>query len=455
MSADELRSRFAQIAERVVPMEDPHGRLMSRRRKRFRARIASLATVTAAVLAGGVAAPTTMLSFGARPELPPTDVVVQSTDAVSKAEFIARLVKAPVRGNLSEDRDMVAEVEKAFQKFDPGIQGAGDPAVVFLNRTDQMFQAVVIYTGGDEPIAVARGTHTNGSVEELLSSPFGYLAPVTPFLVMPVSDDFGKARGVIGLAPPGCSIEHSTKGWFTADGAWVRSYEPEPTGDYITRSSRTVNELWRVGCDGKIREVRIADDYLDAMGVQDNPSMMYDRAVRFGGTLPSKGVVLWRGKIPGFESEATLVGPRSTPGPAMLAIGPFLKAVLATDLPGKEPTPSPTAKDEEWSMIALGIASEGLTAVRIPQPMGNRTVLGDQVLVYTDTAATMVEALDPKLKVISSAPVKEGMAILAFSPGYAEEVRAVTSRGTEASSVRFIELPKGSRILGDHLFKDW
>lgn len=454
MSADELRARFSQIAEKVVPMEDPHGRLMSRRRKRFRARFASLATVTAAVLAGGVAAPSTMLSFGARPELPP-DVVVQSTSAVSAAEYLDRLMKSPVRGNLSEDKDMVAEVQKAFSEFEPSYQGAKDPNLVFLNRTDQMLQAVVIYTSGDQPIAVARGSNPNGSVKDLISDPFGYYTPVTPFLVMPVSDYYGKAKGVVGLAPPGCSIERSTKGGFTADGTWFRSYEPEPTGDYITRSSRIVNELWRVGCDGRIREVRIADDYLDSAGVEENASVMYDRVVRFSGSSPAKGVVQWRGKIPGVKSEMTLVAPRPMPGPAMLAVGPFPKAMLATDLPVKEPTPTTTGSREEWSMIALGVAGEGVTAVRIPQAMGDRTVLGDQVLVYTETQADRVEALDAKLRVISSAKLKQGMAVLTFSPGFAESVRAITSRGDETSSVRFLELTKGSRILGDQLFKDW
>jgi hypothetical protein len=172
--------------------------------------------------------------------------------------------------------------------------------------------------------------------------------------------------------------------------------------------------------------------------------------------VPAKGIVRWRGELAGFKSEATLVAPRDPPGPAMLAVGPFLKAMLATDLLGKEePVPSATGDREEWSVIALGVAGEGVTVVRVPQIFGDRTVLGDQVFVFTDTGASRVEALGAQLDVVASAPVKQGVALLTFRPGLAEEVRTLTSRGAQTSSVRFLEPAKGSRVLGDQLFKDW
>src|SRR5262245_55503087 len=111
MSADELRARFAQLAETVVPMEDPVGRLMSRRRKRLRARIASVATLTAAVLAGGAAAPATLLNVASGPG-PEPPYPVESTTTAGPQMYTERLIKAPLRGNLSRDTDMVESVER-------------------------------------------------------------------------------------------------------------------------------------------------------------------------------------------------------------------------------------------------------------------------------------------------------------------------------------------------------
>jgi len=457
MSADELRARFSQLAERVVPMEDPYGRLMSRRRKRFRARIASLATLTAAVVAGGVAAPTALLGVASAPG--PEPDVVHSTTMFSRDEYVERLIKAPIRGNLASDGDMVASVQRAFAEFEPPANpGAKDPSLVFLNRTEQMIQAVVIYRTAGEPIAVATGASVKEAVKDLVADPVAYYTPVTPFLVVPISDRSGKDRSVVGLAPPGCAIEHSAKGGFTADGTWTRTYEPEPTGDYAIRKGHSVNELWRVNCDGKVREVRIADEYLDSAGVAENAAMMYERVVRFSGASPTKGSsVQWRGNLPGVKSEVTLVASYPLPGPAMLAVGPFPKAILATDLLDKRPMPvqSVDGSGAEWSMIALGVAGEGLTVVRMPQSSGDRTVLGDQVFVYSEFGAAAVEAVDPRQRVVATAPLNHGVAILTFNPGLADAVRAVTARGTPTYSVRFAELAKGSRVLGDHLFKDW
>lgn len=454
MSADELRARFSQIAETVVPMEDPHGRLVSRRRKRFRARFASFATLTAAVIAGGVAGPTALFNTASGPSTWPEPVTVSTTATPSRDEYIDRLVKAPIRGNLASNVDLTTEVQRAFAEFQP-YPGAKDPSLVFLNQTDQMLQAVVIYRGGDQPIAVTTGIRPKDSVKELISDPAAYYTPVSPFLVMPVSDPSGKVWSVVGLAPPGCAVEHSAKGRFTADGAWARAYEPEPTGDYAVRNGRTVNELWRVSCDGKIREVRIADDYLDSAGAEGNASVMYDRAVRFSGAIPGNGIIKWQGNLPGLKSKAMLVSPSSVPGPAMLAVGPFPKAVLATDLPEKGPVPTATGRDEEWSMIALGVAGDGLSVVRVPRPFGDRTVLGDQVFVFCEFGAASVEAVGSTEQVITSAPLKGGIATLTFNPGSAYAVRAVTTRGVPTYSVRFAELAKGSRVLGDQLFKDW
>ncbi|HZM82850.1 MAG TPA: hypothetical protein VFC19_44605 [Candidatus Limnocylindrales bacterium] len=453
MSADELRARFSQLAEAVVPMEDPHGRLMARRRKFVRARIASFVTLTAAVVAGGVAAPTTLLGVASGPGFEPDTAV--TTPALTREEYVDRLIKAPIRGNLSGDHDMIATVQKAFTEFEPNIKGAKDPRLVFLNRTDQMLQAVVIYEGGGQPIAVASGSNLKGSVKDLVSDPVGYYAPVTPFLVLRASDPSGKATSVVGLAPPGCAIERSAKGRFTSDGSWTRTYEPEPTGDYVVRGGRTINELWRVSCDGRVREVRIADDYLDSAGTEGDAAVMYERVVRFGGVTPGRGMVQWRGNLPGFKSEAMLVSPYPQPGPAMLAIGPFPKAILATDIRERGTMPTATGRGEEWSMVALGVAGEGLTVVRVPEPFGDRTVLSDEVLVYSDFGAAAVEAVDPKQRVVASAPLHEGVAILSFDPGLVYSVRAVTAKGTPTFSVRFAELANGSRVLGDQLFKDW
>ena len=457
MSADELRARFSQLAEKVVPMEDPHGRLMSRRRKRFRARTASVATLTAAAVAGGLAAPTTLLNTAAAPG--PQADVVKATTSLSRDEYIDRLIRAPLRGNLSGDTEMVTSVRKAFSGYEPKYQGkyqgARQPVLVFLNRTELMLQAVVIYLGGEQPIALARGASADGSAGDLVAGSADSSAPVTPFLVLPVSDTYGKVRSVVGLAPPGCSIESSAKGGFAADGTWMRTFEPEWTGDYVTRDARTVNELWRVSCDGKVREVRTADDYFDSVGVDQSATAMYERVVRFGGVLPAKPDVRWQGNLPEFKNRAVLIAPNPPPGPAMLVVGPFLKAILATEVREKGPVPQPTGKDREWSMIALGVAGEGVEVVRLPQAFGDRTVLSDQVFVYTESDAALVEAVDSSQKVVAKAEVSRGVAILTFSPGMVEAIRTVTARGAPIHTVRFAELATGSRLLGDQLFKDW
>jgi hypothetical protein len=314
----------------------------------------------------------------------------------------------------------------------------------------------VIYSSKEGPIAVARGAKPTASVKDLISDPMGFYAPVTPFLVVPVSDYLGKVSSVVGLAPPGCAVEHSSKAGFTADGTWQRIYESEPTGDYITREGRMANQLWRVSCDGKVREVRTADEYLDSTGVgDDDPSAMYARVVGYAGTGPGKAETQWRGRIAGLKPEVTLTSARPVPGLAMLAIGGFPKAVMATDLPEQVPVPTATGGDEGWAMISLGVAVDGITAVRMPEMRGERPVLGDRVFVYTDTDATRVEAVDPKMRVVATAAVSKGMAILSFDPGDAEEIRAVTSRDTPTASARFVEPASGSRLLGDQLFRNW
>jgi len=458
MSADELRAGFSRLAERVVPMEDPHGRLMLRRRKRFRNRLVSIAAVTATVVTGGLAAPATLLNAASSPSPENLPEVVEATPPPSSSEYLQRLVNAPVRGNLSGDPQMVTDVQRAFSETTLNQMGMKEANLVFLNRTKQMLQAVVIYTSGDEAIAVARGAEPNGSVKDLLAGGLDASFAVSPFLVVPVASQEGVVRSVVGLAPPGCAIDRSTKGGFSRDGAWSRTYEPEPTVDYVTREGHAVNELWRVSCDGRVREVRIADDYLDKGGIKENPASMYERVVRFSGLAPGDGTVQWRGTLPGFKSEAILVAPQPRPGPAMLAVGPFPKAVIATDLAEKAAVPSPafTGAGEEWSMIGLGVAGEGVTAVRLPQPFGGRTVLGDRVFVYTETGAARIEAIDRQKKMIATAPVSDnGVAILTFRPGAVDEIRAVSSSGAPRTSVRFIDLEKGSRLLGDQLFKDW
>lgn len=458
MSSDELRAGFSRLAERVVPMEDPHGRLMVRRRKRFRHRFASLATVAAAVLAGGLAAPAALFNTASGPNGDGSSIEVDRAVPPVASEYLTRLVKAPVRGNLSGETAMVEDARVLFTS-EKGVMPyaameATEANLVFLNRTDGMLQLVVIYVDQrGQTFALTRGSTKEGaSVKDLASDNPAQYPVSSPFLVAPVYDEDTGTSSVVGLSPPGCAVESSAEAELRSDGTWNRTYRPEPTGDYVIRSARPVNELWRVRCDGQVREVRPADDMIDSVGVDENATIMYERVVKFGGNRAGNGIVLWQGEVPGYKTSVTLVASQSLPGPALLAVGPFMKSWLATE---------PTTKDSwsdpgEISMVSLGVAGSGLTAVRLPHSWGGHPMLTDRVLVHTKSNSVRVEAVDGGRNLVASASLdKDRIAVLTFGPGVAQEIRAVGPTGVAQATMRFAEPVKGARVLGDQLFRAW
>ena len=119
MSIDELKAGFSRLAEDVVSVENPHSRLMIRRRKRFRTRLAIFAIATAAMITGGLAAPAALVNVATEPE----DLTPDS-QILAESPYVDRLVNAAPRGNLSGDAEYVERVEKASEQAkEAGIDG--------------------------------------------------------------------------------------------------------------------------------------------------------------------------------------------------------------------------------------------------------------------------------------------------------------------------------------------
>jgi len=312
MTIDELRAGFQRVTSDVVPMEDPYGRLLSRRKRRLRNRIAGILSGIAAAVAM-----TTIAPFALQPASPRQDGFLVDS------QWSWKTLLAPTRGNI-QNQDLIHEIADVFDRGRDRLgvnRSLPKVKVLYLYEYQTMLQVVVAYHSQTHAAIVSRATRSHAGATELLNASGGRPVPAAPFLVTYSGID-GATGAVVGLAPEGCQVGLSADATITSDGRWQRSYSGEP--DYDFDLTYRAAKMWQVKCDNEVREVRAArqineiggtnfslsgregDDWSSADQTSLLAAAAVHHALRFAVGVGGDPRVAWMGPVP---EPAVVIGP--------------------------------------------------------------------------------------------------------------------------------------------------
>ncbi len=468
MSVDELKRGFDRLASGVVPVEDPYGRLMQRKRRRWRVRTGKLAAAVAAVAVSVVAAGVALQGAGDRGGTGFHGWAVTS-------DWTWRLINSPTRGDLADDAAVIDEI-LAVERSSAN-ENLPHTKVLFAGNVGTRTVALVARYSDthavlDSPSAL-RGT------SQWLGSGNGVMSPVVTLASRFIPDE--SAQWTLVLAPDGCETSTNVG---TYDGMRDRTWQPAPTGDWLVNDSATPPYL-RVTCGGVTRQqgpladLNRLDIDLSRTGLSPAPQGATAGPVLTGAALTAAGVlafdqlaeamhrtsgadVVWTGRVPGdVESgDAVLVVGDGPVRPVVLLIaGIDLQPIVALEPPrygSGDEDPAENQSIRQWSLVSTGSAAEGdLIAVRVPRRAGARAELTDRVLATTPTTAVRVEALDRDGNVVAQADVTDGVAVLALRLSAAVSLNAVDANGVAVATTPFVEPKAGARVFNEKIINNW
>ncbi|PWU59135.1 hypothetical protein DLE60_17960 [Micromonospora globispora] len=354
---DELRTGLARIAATVVPDEDPYDRLMRHARRRRRSRWACLGALLAALLTTAVVAPATGVgglgNWLRDPE--------QGSGYRVTNDWVWRLINSPTRGSLAADGPLLDELTRVFDRNrDEAGMGSALPAVkvLFADDSSGVRQVVVAYHSDTSAALVAKTGELGARPQDLVRAGGISNLPILPFTMVGGGPD-GKGQGsrwLLGLAPAGCTVWSAPSATLTAEGAVGRTWRRAATPGYLLLDEQRIRGWWRVECGGTIREegpvgVRTGElsgrqsaPALDPRATSTGPLSPDDelrqveqaavssyRLLAEAAGLPGTPVPVrrWSGRIPGAGVPASIAGPASGVGPAVLQLGTGHDALLA------------------------------------------------------------------------------------------------------------------------------
>lgn len=261
MSVDELKIGFARLAEPVLPVEDPYGRLLRRARRSRRLHLTGWGSALAAGLVAALMIPllgpvTAGLVPGPRPG--PDD-----NRGVAITGWVQQLIDSRTRGNLALDGTFLDTVSQRVQPADFGFSpelshrtvlfagDAGSYRAVLLAFTSDTRQMGVWLVGdaGTTAVALSRAGRTLRASGAAYDDKIKVMPEeLQPFAGTAVADANTHRYLTIGLAPQGCTVavQESDRPQWT----------DSPDGDYVLRTdaaAQAQSTLTRVTCDGIVR----------------------------------------------------------------------------------------------------------------------------------------------------------------------------------------------------------
>lgn len=487
MSVDELRTGLARIAATVVPDEDPYDRLIRHAQRRRRSRWAGLGTLLAALLTTAVVAPATGVGgFGDWLRDPDQGSGYRVTN-----DWVWRLIDSPTRGSLAADGRLVDELTRVFDRNrDEAGMGSALPTVkvLFADDSSGVRQVVVAYHSDRSAALVARTDALGARPQDLVRAHGVSNMPILPFTVVgggPDAQGQG-SRWLLGLAPAGCTVWSAPSATLTAAGAVGRTWQRAATPGYLLLDEQRLRGWWRVECGGTIHEegpvgfrteelsgrqsAAAPDPQATATGVrgpdeelrQVEPAAMNSyRLLAEAAGLPGNPAPVrrWSGRIPGSGVPASIAGPASGVGPAVLHLGTSQDALLAL-APANDARPDDAgtlaASRADWALAATAVSSSpGLTAIRLPARAGGHAVLTDQLLVAAAQEEAVLVTATGSGGQRAVAPVTNGAAILSLPLGAEVTLRVLNADG-EMLDVQALQEPAtGERIFNEQLARAW
>lgn len=476
MNVDELRAGFARLAEPVVPVEDPYGRLLDRARRSRRARFTGWLSGLAAVVVAVLVTPLLVQASG-NPSPAPSPGVddIRGADITG---WVRQLMDTPVRGSLAGDTAFATaltdrltpryfgfspELDQQTVLFAGDVGGYRAVLIAFHSHTKQMgvwlvgdagASAEKLATAGPANLAMLPGSGTPRA---------GGTSPVTvlpgelqPFSATAVG---GAAAGrylAIGVAPEGCRVA-------TKDASHPQTWHDEATGDYVARTDPLgvdMSTYVKVTCEGVVRyQAPITNNARIEVGPPSSPTDHQVDAAMTGvrGTPPDRAVVrrilaemgLGSSPAPPFDDCRVLYnGPvpgsvDSSPAPGGTVREPPLLVAACTT--GHGNTQFAVAVDGAtatggYTRMKLGdphavFAVNGLVLTQTTTQRSDGTtthegssVPSDRLLVLAPPAAVRLEVLQSG-QVTQSVPMAAGVGAITLPLGATAQVRALDGSG--------------------------
>jgi len=255
MTTDERIGRALHtIADDLRPQPDPYGRLLARRRRADRRRVAGLAAAFL-VVALGVAATARTWTM---PDPPPPGQSEMERQFANTNAWAAELADGPTHGAVGADAAFVADLSAGMMRnwrdgwYDAERLSVDRVTVPFVDDVGpyRIALVVLVLTEPDErkwPFAHAWLYGTRGAdAATLVAGAERVSHGLEPY----AHTEYGTVEGpvaYVAVVPPRCRFGTTTT---PADPRWA----PEPTGSYIVRTQPTAQpEWWQVDCGADVR----------------------------------------------------------------------------------------------------------------------------------------------------------------------------------------------------------
>ena len=268
MSVDELRAGFARLAEPVVAMEDPYGRLLRRARRSRRARLTGWLSGLAAVIVAVLVTPLLVQSTGTPPPVPTPSPGVDDLRGGGISPWVRALLDTPVRGSLAGDRAFLSTLTDRLSPRDFGFSPELNQRTVLFAHDDGGYRVVLVaFHSGTNQMGVWLVDDAGTSATQMAADAAADRArqmddtsAPRPILVLPeelrpvtataVADPASNRYLALAVAPHGCRMEVNDE----ADPTDLRDAAGT---DYVVLSDQfgpSPSSAIRVTCGGTVRQ---------------------------------------------------------------------------------------------------------------------------------------------------------------------------------------------------------
>ncbi|MEV8517874.1 hypothetical protein [Dactylosporangium sp. NPDC051484] len=452
---ERLREEMARSVAAVRPAPDPLGRLLRRQRRRaWRWGATALGALAAAAALG---AQTLVAPAGPAPK-PTPEHRIMSGHMLDEplTEWTRRIIDAPTRGNAADEpglTDALAAgvVRNAWSwNARPGLDRV---KVLFVadQGGERMFGAALyndqraLYVGSFGPAGV--------SVEDLVGARYG----ASGGALSPFSVHVGSGTSAIGLAPPGCTAEWAATTRVGTDGTLEHTWTGG--GDFVTGAPR--EQLWRVTCDGVVREVQY-HDVPGAPGKKGSPPPaepghadpeIAKEVLWAWPKVPGLDVrsrrILWGGTPPGERRPVVVgLGELGDGSVQVCAVTGTGGSILVDRVHGEPPSGArgfPTAR------LTTAVApSDAIVAVRLPAD--ERIELSERLLVIAPPGATELRVAGGEAEHVALAG---GVAVLVAPVPATLGIEALDATGRTLATLKVAEPHTDRFLAGQGLVRNW
>ncbi|WP_432839017.1 hypothetical protein [Dactylosporangium sp. CA-092794] len=454
---ERLREELGRSVAGVRPAPDPLGRLLRRRRRRrvWRWGGPALGAVIAAALLGGQ-----VLVAPAGPEPYPSPhrpfYDGQPLDE-PLTEWTRRILDAPVRGNAAAEPGLVDAIADGLRAAAGNWRARPE-----LDRVQVLFVADVggervfgaVFHDDRRALYVGSSAPMGTPVAELVDGHSGEMGALSPFSV-----HLQEGPATVALAPPGCSAEWAATTHVRPDGTLARTWAGG--GDFVTNGP--ANRLWRVTCDGVLRETvyssspvtppKHANSPPPAPRGYADPDMVKEVLWSWPAIpdLEARGRrILWGGTPPGeLRPVVVALGDLGDGAVQVCAVTGTGDALLVDFVHGEPPPANlrgyPTAR------LTTAVApSDAMVAVRLPAD--DRVELSERLLVLAPPEATELRIDGGQDQHVA---LSGGVGVIIAPVPASLSIEALDTSGRTVATLSVAEPHTGHIFAGEGLMRDW